>query len=271
MTAEPVSSEVAGRGRRRPPPVPVEVVSTAWLTPRLVSIRVRGHDLSRFADAPATSHIKVFLPADGQDAPVLPAIAPDGTREWPEGVARPVMRTYTPRGLDGDVLEIQFVVHGDGPASAWAAGARPGSRIAIGGPGGRVPLDFAGERWWIAGDESAIPAIGTLLERIPPSSEGVVHVEIAAPADRVELTAPSGVEVRWHVRESREWGAPLEAAAAGAAVDPAAQYWVACEATAVRRIRAALLAAGVARERLVTRGYWRAGEPDHSDHDYGED
>ena len=35
---------------------------------------------------------------------------------------RPVVRTYTPRRFDAaaGTLEVQFLLHGDGPASAWA-------------------------------------------------------------------------------------------------------------------------------------------------------
>ena len=51
-----------------------------------------------------------------------------------------------------------------------------------------------------------------------------------------------------------------------------AGVWIACEATAVRRIRGTLLAGrGVDPTTLVTRGYWRLGEQNHPDHDYGED
>jgi hypothetical protein len=45
-----------------------------------------------------------------------------------------------------------------------------------------------------------------------------------------------------------------------------------CEALAVRDIRACLLGpAGLSRDRVVTRGYWRAGEANHPDHDFGQD
>jgi len=39
------------------------------IAPRLVSVLVTGEDLDGFADAAPTSHLKVFLPAEGQDAP----------------------------------------------------------------------------------------------------------------------------------------------------------------------------------------------------------
>jgi NADPH-dependent ferric siderophore reductase len=50
------------------------------------------------------------------------------------------------------------------------------------------------------------------------------------------------------------------------------QVWLACEAQAMRHIRAHLLhERGLAPTSLYTRGYWQVGEVNHPDHDYGED
>ena len=127
--------------RRRKPPRPVEVVSVSKITPRLLSVLVRGDALDGFRiDAP-TGHVKVFLPAEGQDAPMLPEQTPDGV--LPEGAAPPVVRTYTPVRFDeaSKTLELQFVLHGVGPASEWAERAKPGDKLAVAGPGGRFVLD----------------------------------------------------------------------------------------------------------------------------------
>ncbi|MBO3742662.1 hypothetical protein [Actinoplanes flavus] len=45
-----------------------------------------------------------------------------------------------------------------------------GDRVALGGPGGRFAADLDAPRWWIAGDESALPAIGSLLDARPASA-----------------------------------------------------------------------------------------------------
>lgn len=267
-------------GRRRLPPVPVKVVAVNQLAPRLTSIRVAsddagGGDLTRFADAVPTAHIKVFLPVPGQDAPTLPITTPEG-RVWPEDQPRPITRTYTPRAFDRDTgtLEIQFVLHGVGPASEWAQRASIGDRLAVGGPGGRFAAELDRPRWWIAGDESALPAIGTLLDALPASSAAEVHIEVAVAEDEIELRSRASLDVTWHLRddEPRVWGAKLHEAAAAAALAEGTQVWVACEAAAVRRIRRLMLdEKRIPHSDLVTRGYWRVGEADHPDHDYGED
>lgn len=263
-----------GGGRRRRPPQLVEVVSVSRIAPRLVSVRVSGGDLSRFAAAPPTSHIKVFLPVDGQDAPTMPTITPEG-RVWPDDAPRPTVRTYTPRAFDPEqgTLEVQFVLHGVGPASEWAQRATVGDRIAIGGPGGRFSADPDTRRWWIAGDESALPAIGTLLDSLPASAGADVHVEVSGPEDEIPLPSAATTTVTWHHRRRPDgWGAELYDAASAAVIADATRVWVACEASAVRRIRRHLLdERRVPLPALVTRGYWRLGEADHPDHDYGED
>ena len=48
------------------------------IAPRLVSVWVGGDALEGYATAAPTSHLKVFLPAHGQTAPILPEYTPDG-------------------------------------------------------------------------------------------------------------------------------------------------------------------------------------------------
>jgi NADPH-dependent ferric siderophore reductase len=244
------------------------------IAPRLVSVQVGGDALDGFRIEQPTSHIKVFLPAPGQTAPVLPEYTPDGP-VWPgpDAGERPSVRTYTPRRFDepSRTLEVQFVLHGTGPASDWAERAEPGDQLAIGGPGGRFSLDPSVERWWIAGDESAIPAVGTLLDALPASAIADVHLEVAGPDDEIDLPTAAKAAITWHYRRTPYgWGEELYDAAHD--VDPGGVAWVACEAAAMRRIRRYLMAErGLPAGSLVTRGYWRLGEVNHPDHDYGDD
>ena len=185
------------------------------------------------------------------------------------------MRTYTPRRFDSDtgVLEVQFVMHGEGPASAWAERARPGDRLAIGGPGGRMPLELGSGPWVIGGDESAIPAIGTLLDALPPHATAEVYIEAGENAHRIDRVGTRAAQVQWLDQSSPDHpGSRLHDALSTASIQPESNVWIACEAGAVRRIRRSVLDAGhVDPGRLVTRGYWRLGQADHPDHDYGED
>jgi NADPH-dependent ferric siderophore reductase len=273
VTTQATPATPPGAPRRRKPLRRVEVVSVTTIAPRLIAVAVTGDDLDGFADAAPTSHLKLFLPADGQDAPNLPEETPEGAA-YGEG-PRPVVRTYTPRRYDpaAKTLEIQFFLHGEGPASAWAQRAKPGDKLAVAGPGGRFSLDPAAGHWWLAADESAVPAVGTLLEALPETAVVDAHIEVDGPADEIELPGPAKATVTWHHRRAGgAFGAELADAARAAVLPAGARIWVACEATAMRGIRRYFTRErGIPAAQLVTRGYWRVGERDHPDHDYGDD
>jgi NADPH-dependent ferric siderophore reductase len=259
--------------KRRPPPRPVEVVSVSKMAPRFVSVLFGGPALEGFRIEEPTAHIKVFLPAGGQTEPVLPTFGPDGL-VWPEGATRPVVRTYTPRRFDDTTgtLEVQFLLHEVGPASDWAAQAKAGDRAAIGGPGGRFRFDREAETWWVGGDESALPAIGTLLDVLPASAQAEIHVEVAGPDDEIPLPSAARTNVTWHHRRNPEgWGEELDDAARSSSLAEGARVWIAGEAVAVRRVRKHFLEEKhVPVTSMTTRGYWRNGESDHPDGDYAD-
>jgi NADPH-dependent ferric siderophore reductase len=252
---------------------PAEVVAVRRLTPRLVNVVFGGEAWDGFEIVAPTQHVKLLFPAAGESEPTLPEMGPDGLR-FPDDRPRPVVRTFTPRRFDPEAaqLDVEFVLHGEGPASTWARQAEPGRRIAVAGPGGRMPLTLGPGRWIVAGDESAIPAIETLLGALPATASADVYLEVDDASDEVPLESTAEVSATWLYRRPLSFGATLEAAMAGVDVAGAAGIWVACEATAVRRIRRTLLDDGrVDPSSLVTRGYWRLGEENHPDHDYGED
>jgi len=244
------------------------------IAPRLVSVLVTGDELDGFTDAAPTSHLKVFLPADGQDEPNIPEFTPEGPAHAEAGPP-PTVRTYTPRRYDpaAKTLEIQFLLHGDGPASEWAQRAKPGDKLAVAGPGGRFSLEPAADHWWLAADESAIPAVGTLLEALGETAAADVHIEVDGPEDEIELAGPVKTTITWHHRRSSNaFGEELKDAARDAVIPDGARIWVACEASAMRDIRRYFTRdRGIPVAQLVTRGYWRAGEQNHPDHDYGDD
>ncbi len=259
--------------RRRRRLRPVEVADVQRLSDRLTSVTFTGQ-FDGFEIATPTQHIKILIPFPGEHEVALPPSTPEGPL-WPTDGPRPPLRTYTPRRFDPETgrLEVQFVIHGEGPASAWAERATPGDRLAIGGPGGRLPLAIDAGPWLIAGDESALPAIGTLLDALPDDATATVHLEAEDSAQRVEIGGPGAAQIHWLDRSaSQNPGSELHRALTTAPVTRETNVWVAGEAGAVRGIRRALLDAGrIDPARFVTRGYWRAGESNHPDHDHGDD
>jgi NADPH-dependent ferric siderophore reductase len=251
-------------GKPRKPRYPVTVKNVERLSPHMVRVTFTGEELGAFGWNGPAAHIKLMLPEPGQKEVPMPA--PDGPR--------PTMRTYTPRRFDARTreLDVEFFVHGEGPASAWAEQAKVGQKLIIAGPGRCYSVDSAAPWFFIAGDETAIPAIATILEALPPSTEAHVLIEVADPAEERPLITLAKASITW-LKRTGDAGSELEAAIHQRGLPEGhGRIYIACESGAMRRIRKHLLQErGVDRERIVTRGYWKLGATDYPDHDYGED
>jgi NADPH-dependent ferric siderophore reductase len=307
----------------------VEVVGVRRLSPSMVRVTFGGDCLSRFGDGgplgPRDLRVKLMFPAAGASLPDLSDLSPGWYQRWlaldPSG--RGSMRTYTVRAarVDGPdpQVDIDFVLHGEGdhagPGSGWAAQAAVGQRLTVIGPhagttayGGiewKPPApSVAGPVWVVlAGDETALPAIGSILESLPHGYAGHALLEVPSAADVVPVDAPAvtcgAVEVRWLARDGRARGELLREALlevmtgqAGAPADPAGAdgglaevdvdreilwetpeparaadcyAWVAGEASVVRDLRRLLVRdLGVDRRQVAFMGYWREGRAELS-------
>jgi NADPH-dependent ferric siderophore reductase len=237
------------------------VVSVTAPTPAVRRVVLTGTPAAVAAAGPTVS---LLVPPVGDPAPHWPRVARDGRIVWPAGAHGVSLRSYTARRQDprlGEV-EIDFVLHGTGPAAAWAAAAAPGAPLGVAG-GGALGDRPAG-RLLLAGDETALPAIHRILAGALPGTRGVALVEVAGPAEEQPLPAPPGVAVRWLHRGAAAPGESTLLADAVAALDPFAGEdvfaWVAAESGAVRTIRADLRGRwGLGRAQHHAIGYWRRG------------
>ena len=235
------------------------------LTPRMLRVVFAGPALAGFNWNGPAAHIKLIL---GTDSPEQ----------------RAPSRTYTPRHFDAATheLTVDFVLHGAGPASNWAAQAQVGQPMLIAGPGRSYALDAQAQWLLVAGDESAIPAVATILEALPDGVRTEVLLEVNDAADEFAIAAQRpNVGIRWlhraqpiigHGGTARAGVELLEAIRAFQQPAGSGRVYVACEADAMRRIRQhLLLERALPREWLTTRGYWKQGATDYPDRDYGED
>src|ERR1700754_2289393 len=145
----------------------LDVLHVQRLTPHMVRVTFTGEDVKGFVSASPDDHVKLFFPVDGGQIN-LPTMGPDGP-VFAEGVTPSPARDYTPRHYDAKAneLDIDFVLHGDGPASTWAAQAQAGQWLGIGGPrGSRIVADDF-DTYVLIGDETALPAIGRWLDEMP--------------------------------------------------------------------------------------------------------
>ncbi|QGZ63405.1 siderophore-interacting protein [Paraburkholderia acidisoli] len=239
----------------------LRVARVAPVSPALVRVTLTG-DLSDFVSASFDDHVKVFFPAEGADKPAVPSLGPDGP-VFPEGVARPAARDYTPRRYDpqSNELDLEFALHEAGPATAWAAQAQPGQYLGVGGPRGSMVIPKEFDWHLLVGDETALPAIARRLAELPANARVAVVVEVANRAARIELPTEADLYATWVYRDESETDQPLVDAVSQVWLPPGEGYvWAAGEASAIRAVRAHLCnERGVDKKRVRASAYWRRG------------
>jgi NADPH-dependent ferric siderophore reductase len=139
----------------------------------------------------------------------------------------------------------------------------------------------------LVGDETAVPAIASILETLPAGYDGRAILEVASAEDFIDVRTDADVEVVWLARSTYPRGAQLLAAvrslvpAQGAPAEPVSDVdpdglvwetptgeradgapyaWIAGEAGVVRDLRRYLVGdAGLPRSSVAFMGYWRVG------------
>jgi NADPH-dependent ferric siderophore reductase len=230
------------------------------LTPHLVRVTLTGEDLADFVSASFDDHVKLFFPAPGEEKPPIPEQGPNGS-VFPEG-KRPVSRDFTPRRYDRAAreLDVEFVLGHPGPASQWAATARPGHYLGVGGPRGSfvIPVDFDGHLF--IGDDTALPAIARRLEELPEGAKATVIVETPDASGRVSFATKADLTTIWIDREAGEDA--LNRAVRDFALPSGEGYiWAAGEAASIRAVRRQLVEErGWPKARIRAAAYWRRGD-----------
>jgi NADPH-dependent ferric siderophore reductase len=263
MTATPSSL----RTRREPPAFRRVIVRQVTpLTPRMVRVTVAGPELKGLVVEQPAASVRLLLPPAGSKELVVPVwnsnefLLPDGTR--------PAIRTLTPLRHDPDAnsLDLEIVVHEGGALSAWVAAAQEGDDVGLSGPGRGYPVDPDAPGFLLAGDESAMPAIGQVLDALGDGKPVRIIVEVAAPDARREFR---GHTVEWcDLPAGAPPGDALVAAVTSADPAPGTRIWAAGEAAAVQRIRKHLFEGrGIARSETWIRGYWKRGRAGDADED----
>ncbi|MDH2413198.1 siderophore-interacting protein [Nocardioides sp. CER19] len=284
----------------------VEVRRTERLSPSYVRLELGSPDLARFGvDGPLyDQRIKLLLPGPAG----LPSLSADSWwADWcaiPEE-ARGHVRTYTIRDVLGDGedtrLVVDFVLHpgAHGPGSSWAAEAAVGDRIMLLCPkrgvafGGIEFVPGDARRLLLAGDETAVPAVASILSLLPEDAVGAAFLEVPVEEDVQSLGGPTGVEITWLPRAGAPIGSSLSAAVlahlgggrapavSDAEVDPdlwetptysssgeplsaegrdGLYAWIAGESKVVTGLRRALVSdLGLNRSQVAFMGYWREG------------
>ena len=206
----------------------VEVVSVERLSPTFVRVELGGPDLADFGvdGGRWDQRIKLIFP-DPTTGAITSTEGADETwlATWLDRPAteRGHMRTYTIRDVRGSGEQTTFVVdmvlhlEGDlvGPGSTWASQAVPGDRIVVLAPRRGFPyggIEFTpapGADLLLVGDETAVPAVCTVLEQLPDDARGAVFLEVPVAGDVQDVRRPAGVTVTWLARAGRPLGEEL--------------------------------------------------------------
>ena len=117
--------------------------------------------------------------------------------------------------------------------------------------------------WYLlVGDMTALPAIAANLERLPPQAAGEVILEVISEADIQPLAAPPDMRIRWLVQAhpGSDSAGLLEAVRELSWRPGKAGIWVACEFSAMRRLRRHLIdERGVDKRQMYLSSYWKYG------------
>ena len=175
------------------------------LSPHMRRLRLHGKDLDLDAYDTGSIHVRLLIPPRGQPNPQWPTLADNGMPVWPSGENTIEQRVYTIRAIDATAgwIDVDFVMHGDnGPGSAFAMHASTGDVVAMTGPlGTALP-----EADWVllAGDETALPAIGRYLAEMPDHVSGHAIIEAGSKSDVISLPTNSQIQVEWLFRDDHQ-------------------------------------------------------------------
>ncbi|MGF7131716.1 NADPH-dependent ferric siderophore reductase [Paraburkholderia sp. EB58] len=233
------------------------------LTPHLIRVTFTGDDLHDFESASFDDHIKVFFPAPGADKPVLPSAGPNGP-VFPEDQPRPVARDFTPRRYDRAAreLDIEFAMHEAGRAASWAAQAKVGQYLGIGGPRGSLLIPTGFDWHLLIGDETALPAIARRLKELPAGTRVAAILEVADPSARMDFDTEAELHAVWRYRSESPYrgDALLQAVRETYLPEGEGYVWAAGESATMRAVRYHLCTErGVDKSRIRAASYWKEG------------
>jgi NADPH-dependent ferric siderophore reductase len=226
----------------------LRVASKTYITPRMLRIVFQSSELVGFDSPSPDDHVKIFLPARGDAAPVA--------------------RDFTPRAwdLEAGTLTLDFALHENGPATDWAREAQVGHTLGIGGPRGStiVPDDF--DWYLLIGDATALPSIGRRVESLRAGVLVSVFALVADGEEQQRFATAASCTAQWLTSSEN---AQQDAAALCAALErfqaPAGDgfIWIAAEVSVARELyNYVVKTLQHPKQWVKAAGYWSLGQAD---------
>lgn len=247
--AQHADPRAPSRVRHQPRRRTLTIKSAEKIAAHMIRVTLTG-DLDGFVSLGFDDHVKLFFQ--------------DGTLDA-AGAPNMLSRDFTPRHHDPttNTLEIDFAIHDAGPATRWAAQAKKGDTLNLGGPRGSFIIPTAYDWHLLVGDETALPAISRRLAELPAGTSAIVVGEVDGPADQITFTTKADATVRWTHRNGASPGTSDALIKELASMKfPAGDYyaWLACESLQAKALRQHLIAEHGANPKWMrAAGYWRRG------------
>lgn len=256
QTASTAAPKPSTQPKRRTPRF-LTVSAARHITPNMIRVTLTAPELRDIPAGCEGAHCKIMLPEDGQSAGAFAAQLADGPRS--------MTRTYTIRHArpERQEIDVDFVAHGDeGPASAWARRAAPGSFCGFAGPGPVKLTEFYADWYLVAADMSALPVAAATLEAMPRDARGVALFEITSEEDRQVIDAPPGIAMNWLLQPDPHAPSDAQERLIRTLDWPSGtvQTCIAGESGVIRALRAFLHnEKGLSKKDTYISGYWKIG------------
>lgn len=231
------------------------------LGPHMLRITLTGADLEGFYSPGFDDHVKLIFPDPATHSLRLPQMGERGM-VFAAGQEKPPIRDYTPRDYRAaeQEMDIDFVLHGDGPACRWAMQAKEGDKLGVAGPRGSFLLSKELDWQVLIGDETAIPAMARRIHELPATVNVQVYVLARNLLTVGTLAAPDHVTVNWIPSLA---GLPgiLDALRAAAQPSGTGYVWVAAEYAVAQGLREYWVQErGLDKNAIRASSYWRQGD-----------
>jgi NADPH-dependent ferric siderophore reductase len=248
----------------------LQVRRSTWLTPHMVRITLEGDSLAGFRSDAADDGARLYFPPDPTDGTSwIPSV--DSTQLVFPGGQKPPNHEYTPRRYDPEAgeLDIDFVIHGDGAASNWAANARPGHYLGLSGPRRSRVIDGGVDWYLLAGDDTGLPSIARRLEELPAGTPALAVLEVANAEEQQPIESRADLQLAWVHREGATGDvSDLLADAISKLTFPEGNVfaWAAGEASSIKAVRRHLVDRGIPLPQMRMTGYWKRSIPNWDHH-----
>lgn len=253
---------------------PLQVMRRQDIRPRYVGITLAGSAVRDLYFQSPDDDVRVVVPMDLNAIPgdLQVVFEPEYKVTYPEDAPPYEVKAYTIRRFDPDLgeLDLEIALHDKGHGDFWARNAQPGQTVLVAGAWGSWAFSGQMDHLVMIGDETALPAIGHMIEKQEMTRSITVVAEVRDGADELEWSIPVDLDctIHWVHRGNQRPGRNtllLEGVRKHIPLLDNTLYWGNGESSTMREIRRYLVdELGVHRKAILIGGYWKR-EDDESD------